>query len=1823
MNKKERKKIVEVNVPGMMFVVGIFLFTILLMFEINLGIVSAAASDFSATTWRYSANAQFYRPGAYQTFSQSQASIYWPILSTPDKCEATTDFLMFIRPRSCSPMVVRSDLLEEQNVPVFCKVDVVKINPLVDITKLKSVKFTGDYGQYVSGVSFHPNNDAIYSNRVYLDNPLINDAGYVVVVLKRIQAEKDMPDEVKINLTGVLRYDSEGIYGPGQNTYYLETEDDDTKWELGDNYKENSIFKGEAYLRAEWIEPDSARISIYRDKDTRLNTFNLKKGETSGTYYMPGFYCKARVKVRLDDVVAGVKKVLLEVDDNQIWLVEGQKFLDNKCKVDSISVNDKTMEKSVKISCTGGKSTILRYKGTNGTKENGEVTTTETLQKLIDDNFEKTKTYAENIENYYGSIANSKNPNEIWAGESLYLLGTLAEKINKTSLAAEIFARVVKDYPGTSYANSASLKLSSMGSSEGVSYKGVYIKLLEIKTPTIADASADFIVKKIDKNQEKPVNGTSAIQESKTFSNGKFKLLKLYSDKVYLEYFPVKDEKDYGDKKFYLSYGDTERKGDYVISLANINYTQVAKVSVIADMPNEYSESDFIFDIGIEKRGIELSPGKTRDMIENLNKTIKQWEGIIDRLGKVVEAMKGACFATSAILIAKNFFANLGGGATARQKVMPMWYQRCEREYGKDRISIDKCLKDKSSEIEKDISLYQKNVEDVNNEMTALQKANVYVGTDNVNRNAVLDEYKKQFTSPLNYEYELYDETSHTNKTIIGTITVEQLQKASLSDLRDIKLNQMLAGSGVSDVTKTTSETKLKEIALRLSKKQEDVGLYSNSDDSWINLVMPRFYDRGENKGLVSIVPIPGAYAKSGVGDGTNSSSANTVTGFYAVVEEGLYGKGGGYTAAGDIKEFTIKNLGTDGQKDSVGDRGLTINMAYYADLRGQLSFPGLDSKQTQKLIDDAIQAIKEANRNYGQRRFNLLGKNVVVDMAGAANEARCQDFMSPSDCNILFNICDPVICPSSRCDLGGAYRVDDVIQSGIIGSIALCLPNYKEGILVPVCLSGIHAGLQSFVSILKSHRDCLQESLDSGRMVGICDEIYSIYLCEFFWRQIGPFLDMLIMKMIEGAYGQGMKGGGEYLTVQDAWTQASNSINYLKNDYAVNAYKAFQLRSTGDIGTEFCKVFVSAKYPNKGFFDNLIKPDSPVQFSAWFDEIPYTEATVPATSQYKVFYHIWAGEDIGASYQVYLKEPGESAYVNVQDWVIVDTGYINAGGYKSEAKDFTAPAGYKQLCVRINGQDECGFKKVSTDFAINYISDQYYEDQLENANIRTKQECISGSPSVWGITQSPNIQEGVQNAITPNIEKEGVIRICSSDNPGGTTQPERWLDSGFCDDESVRCWLDRDSVKNVIKNKNLSADIIKTVKNYTQAIDVPDFMDPALVETIFADAKKTIDFIEQEATSESSIRAILETQNTGVYKGKSLLAIIEKLNRVEENAQMNNEKAEAVYYKFLIYYTITDKLALIANDKMASTTSGTAGTTSEIIGGEACGAEDIFRDDYIPEAEGTIIRDNNGNYWKYSDGWWYQFYDSGEIIRDTQSDPADIPRPVCYVSRYTQPSTGGDETGTSGTTETKYALSGDSILMNGKSTGLLAEKQTNGRYLIKMQTGIWIFKGSSNIGLTNSDGEIVLTASKEILTKDLLTIMNDLVDNYKLVDGKFVKKSGEASATATPVTSPKGEELDVHPENYIHKFSNEDIYECFSYFEDSDLWGWYFVAGKSSETNGRICEDSFNQGTILSPTKWEFYPSRYQEGSLVEGYNLILEAFSNKQGTLSHMRKS
>ena len=128
---------IRVNKAGMLVVVGIFLAVIFFVL-INSGIVSAQY-------FRGAFNTQYSAPGFQQYYNKIGVDYreFWPILDNPDLCEATQDFILMIKPGSCSPAVVRSDLLEEQNVPVFCQVDAIKLNPLIDVSEIGSVQFFG------------------------------------------------------------------------------------------------------------------------------------------------------------------------------------------------------------------------------------------------------------------------------------------------------------------------------------------------------------------------------------------------------------------------------------------------------------------------------------------------------------------------------------------------------------------------------------------------------------------------------------------------------------------------------------------------------------------------------------------------------------------------------------------------------------------------------------------------------------------------------------------------------------------------------------------------------------------------------------------------------------------------------------------------------------------------------------------------------------------------------------------------------------------------------------------------------------------------------------------------------------------------------------------------------------------------------------------------------------------------------------------------------------------------------------------------------------------------------------------------------------------------------------------------------------------------------------------------------------------------------------------------------------------------------------------------------------------------------------------------
>ena len=56
--------------------------------------------------------------------------------------------------------------------------------------------------------------------------------------------------------------------------------------------------------------------------------------------------------------------------------------------------------------------------------------------------------------------------------------------------------------------------------------------------------------------------------------------------------------------------------------------------------------------------------------------------------------------------------------------------------------------------------------------------------------------------------------------------------------------------------------------------------------------------------------------------------------------------------------------------------------------------------------------------------------------------------------------------------------------------------------------------------------------------------------------------------------------------------------------------------------------------------------------------------ATNPPISQYKVFYHIYAGKDIGAYYRVYLKDSGGAALYQDNPVIKMAEDYIGFGDY-------------------------------------------------------------------------------------------------------------------------------------------------------------------------------------------------------------------------------------------------------------------------------------------------------------------------------------------------------------------------------------------------------------------------------------------------------------------------------------------------------------------------------------------------------------------------------
>jgi hypothetical protein len=1585
------------------------------------GFVYAQASGFYGGIGSSSfVNQQLSRP-SFQTYygEDNRLGTYWPILNDRETCDGRGDFLLQVSPGGCQPAVVRSDLLEDQNVPVFCQIDALKLNPLIDVKEIRNIRFTGNYPDNVAGVGFHPAKVALRTNDILLGSPVINNIGYVVVVLKRVQNESSIKDVINMNLTAQLQYQAGNSYGIGRSEYYLEPSDEKS-WNE-DRYKQ-SFFQGRYFVRLDDVDSNFAQISLYKG-DVKVTSTKVQLGRESGDLFLPGFYCRAGIKVAFDGFVAKQDSARIEIRDDRgvdaFDVYRGSSFLDGNCRINDLVVSNIDGSTGLVDASCYGKRFILSLGVRNPNNRTGEsnLVNQNISNKEILNYLEETIKSYENVADDYPQEIKKDSPGGRTYGEAALSRAIEIAQENKqyasevrlrnkfielypNSTQVEGYKRIVQERLNFNYIDAS--KVIDVGSRPRT------ISLIRLEKIQSKDSRAKAVLL---------IGGSQkTLRLGEEFRQSVDKTLKLiYVDSNSATVECVNNEK--GTRvvsSVPLRIGQSGilcRDSENRASLLEVqDIERVARIRLIPYADNPNTQTNLSLSIGIEKRAIQLSPEKTELKIKNLNKSIENWEKISKSLGKVVTGLKSACFATAGVLTVKNLLEGVGGKALARQQTMTGsggWTEKCSQavargEYGK---SMTKCYNDNADKINADVNARTEGLKVVNEHLSEVENDKDIITKGVLESSINVDKAKIKYAEKLKAQgldvptdektlkYITYTDLRELEYNSIlsknGAVNQDKVKgdldnlqkkiKASEEMTKAIsesqKIGNSLSGSGGkigdlpnANVARTKIYTisdgkvsgKILDKALELPKDSNSVAFLTGSkavykegyvdsytaptsfmivgfNDGKGNLQGQKVYQIKEESDKILLMGVPSEAGNDGKNVGNFLASykvaqikdigaqkfgnpiisanqevryfgAGTYEGFPATVpfdiKEGWYvnvkptlGVGNqqvNYDKSGAPRIFDICNVGDDSSIDSK-DECQTIHVG----VNDNEPVLGLSADKSRSLVSKAKQALIEAAAQRGSSIVSVNGQKMRVgERMAAVSGIQCQDFMSPEDCKILFNICDPVICPASRCNFGGKYQVDNVIQTGIVGGALLCLPNAQEGIVAPICLSGIQAGVDGYLSVMKSYRGCLQENLQTGRLVGVCDQIHSLYMCDFFWRQFSPLANVLLPKLVESVYsgnsGGAVRNGGEYLTATTAFDNAKKSVDFFTQSYAVNSLQAFQARSSAEVGALVCKSFVSAQSPKS--LKTFVQPDSPPQFYAQFDSIRFTDTTIPPTAQYKVFYHIFAGKDTGVQYNVYLKSPPQSSEYYANPTIQVDSGFIGRGQTVDRARDFTAPEGYKELCVRINDREYCGFKQVTTDFGLNYLKDEYVKDQLENTNIQNAEQCIYGTPDIKGALANTNPQFAGEEAGLPQIYKRGIVRVCATSNPGASTNPERYQNVGKCDDNK-QCWLDKQSVSNALIDNN----VLKNIGAKNETLD-------KLRKEQIASLGENSDLIVDKSQAVkydnevSSIKSGIADINKDNYKSQ-ITKLVERINNFSSRYLFYNEhKAEFLYLKAEVY---------------------------------------------------------------------------------------------------------------------------------------------------------------------------------------------------------------------------------------------------------------------------------------------------------------------------------
>src|SRR3989338_6520896 len=289
--------------------------------------------------------------------------------------EEETGASIIVQVNSYEPRIVPSNVLEEDDAPIYAFLSATKLGSM--LSDIGSATVNEGTGSLASGATAEPfysapeitsvvirptdeaTADAIQGNPRYVRprQYSLDNLGYLMILLKQVENENSLPDEVTLNMGAAIWFENaERLFSLIQQDLVLPLDADQDSWRAKSK-SDYSFFGGKGYVRASQISGNNAQLVIYSGNDNawpytgsprEIQTLNINTGETSDFVRLQetGDLVQNTFRVQLLDVIdqtENMVKLAIESDGKlkEVVVARGSKILPgSEWTVSNIAITD-------------------------------------------------------------------------------------------------------------------------------------------------------------------------------------------------------------------------------------------------------------------------------------------------------------------------------------------------------------------------------------------------------------------------------------------------------------------------------------------------------------------------------------------------------------------------------------------------------------------------------------------------------------------------------------------------------------------------------------------------------------------------------------------------------------------------------------------------------------------------------------------------------------------------------------------------------------------------------------------------------------------------------------------------------------------------------------------------------------------------------------------------------------------------------------------------------------------------------------------------------------------------------------------------------------------------------------------------------------------------------------------------------------------------------------------------------------------------------------------------------------------------------------------